>query len=193
MSRIRAADQRRPRGHGRNVRRRGLRLAPVFQKGVSPNQQQATSDLAYEAATGGAEMRGAKRFSALGLIVVGTSTPDHVFPSVACKLQDRLGCRPIAAFDVNAACAGFLTCPEVSPSSSSAQALPNTSLVVGADTMSRIIDYQDRGTCILFGDGAGAFVLSRQRDAGAFSQPLVQRRGALRQALRLRRRLTRGD
>lgn len=125
---------------------------------------QATSDLAYEAAKAALADAGLEA-SALGLIIVGTSTPDHAFPSVACKLQSRLGAGQIAAFDVNAACNGFLTALQVAE-----QFLRNGAaehaLVVGADTMSRIVDYEDRGTCILFGDGAGAFVLSRSETPG---------------------------
>ncbi len=126
--------------------------------------QQATSDLAYEAATAALADAGLDA-SALGLIVVGTSTPDHVFPSVACKLQTRLGCGSVAAFDVNAACTGFITALQVAEQFLRTGAAEHA-LVVGADTMSRIVDYSDRGTCILFGDGAGAFVLSRSDAPG---------------------------
>ena len=126
--------------------------------------EQATSDLAYEAATKALACAGLEP-SALGLIVVGTSTPDHMFPSVACKLQTRLGCNPLAAFDVNAACAGFLTALQTAEQFLRTGAAEHA-LVVGADTMSRIVDYKDRGTCILFGDGAGAFVLSQSDTPG---------------------------
>lgn len=126
--------------------------------------QQATSDLAYEAAK--AALTDANLHpSALGLIVVGTSTPDHPFPSVACKLQARLGARQIAAFDVNAACTGFLSALQVAEQFIRTGSAEHA-LVVGADTMSRIVDYTDRGTCILFGDGAGAFVLSKSDTPG---------------------------
>ncbi len=128
---------------------------------------QATSDLAYEAAKAALADAGLEA-SALGLIVVGTSTPDHPFPSVACKLQTRLGAGQIAAFDVNAACTGFLTALQVAEQFVRTGAAEHA-LVVGADTMSRIVDYEDRGTCILFGDGAGAFVLSRSETPGLLS------------------------
>lgn len=126
--------------------------------------EQATSDLAFEAAKAALADAGLDA-AALGLIVVGTSTPDHPFPSVACKLQTRLGAGQIAAFDVNAACAGFLSALQVAEQFVRTGAAEHA-LVVGADTMSRIIDYTDRGTCILFGDGAGAFVLSRSDTPG---------------------------
>jgi 3-oxoacyl-[acyl-carrier-protein] synthase-3 len=125
---------------------------------------QATSDLAFEAAQ--AALKDARvDASDLGLIVVATSTPDHAFPSVACKLQNRLGAGQIAAFDVNAACNGFLTALQVAEQFLRTGATEHA-LVVGADTMSRIVDYEDRATCILFGDGAGAFVLSRSDTPG---------------------------
>lgn len=126
--------------------------------------EQATSDLAYEAATralADADLDA----SVIDLIVVGTSTPDHSFPSVACKLQTRLGAGKVAAFDVNAACTGFLTALQVAEQFLRTGAAEHA-LVVGADVMSRIVDYRDRSTCILFGDGAGAFVLSRSDTPG---------------------------
>jgi len=126
--------------------------------------EQATSDMAFEAATRALADAGLSA-DALNLIVVGTSTPDHIFPSVACKLQARLGCETVAAFDVNAACTGFLTALQVAEQFLRTGAAEHA-LVVGADTMSRIVDYEDRGTCILFGDGAGAFVLSKSDTPG---------------------------
>ncbi len=125
---------------------------------------QATSDLALEAAK--AALRDAELDpGALGLIVVATSTPDHPFPSVACKLQNGLGAGQVAAFDVNAACNGFLSALQIAEQFLRTGTAEHA-LVVGADTMSRIVDYKDRGTCILFGDGAGAFVLSRSETPG---------------------------
>lgn len=125
---------------------------------------QATSDLAFEAGKLALADAGVAAED-LDLIIVATSTPDHFFPSVACKLQARLGAVRATAFDVNAACAGFLSALQVAEqflrTGTAAQVL-----VVGADTMSRIIDYSDRGTCILFGDGAGAFVLSHSETVG---------------------------
>lgn len=126
--------------------------------------EQATSDLAYEAAKAALTDAGISAAD-LGLIVVGTSTPDHPFPSVACKLQSRLGAGQIAAFDVNAACNGFLSAIQVAEQFLRTGAAEHA-LVVGADTMSRIVDYEDRATCILFGDGAGAFVLSKSDTPG---------------------------
>jgi len=125
---------------------------------------QATSDLAFEAALRALADADLSP-NEVDLIVVGTSTPDHVFPSVACKLQARLGCTHATAFDVNAACAGFLAALQVAEQFVRTGSCEHV-LVVGADTMSRVVDYTDRGTCILFGDGAGAFVLSRGDQPG---------------------------
>ena len=99
------------------------------------------------------------------LIVVGTVTPDMMCPSVAGLVQAGLGCRPIPAFDVTAACSGFLYAVGVGDSFVRSGA-SKTALVIGADTITRVADYTDRNTCILFGDGAGAVVLTADRTAG---------------------------
>ncbi|ADI15728.1 3-oxoacyl-(acyl-carrier-protein) synthase III [Truepera radiovictrix DSM 17093] len=125
---------------------------------------QATSDLAHAAAAAALEDAGTLPES-IDLIVVGTSTPDHAFPSVACKVQARLGCTRATAFDVNAACAGFLSALQVAEQFLRAGGATRA-LVIGADTMSRIVDYSDRTTCILFGDGAGAVVLAKGERPG---------------------------
>ena len=120
---------------------------------------EATSDMAQRAACAALKDAGVSAAD-IDLIVVGTSTPDHHFPSVACKLQASIGCTKAAAFDVNAACAGFISALQIAEQFIRAGSAEHV-LVVGADTMSRILDYTDRATSILFGDGAGAFVLSR--------------------------------
>jgi 3-oxoacyl-[acyl-carrier-protein] synthase-3 len=97
--------------------------------------------------------------SDLDLIVLATATPDETFPSTAVKLQARLGMKRGAAFDVQAVCAGFIFALAVADNALRlGQA--RTALVVGAETFSRILDWQDRSTCVLFGDGAGAIVLN---------------------------------
>lgn len=124
---------------------------------------EATSDLAYPAALAALEHAGLQA-SDIDLLIVATSTPDHPFPPVACQLQARLGCRQITAFDVSATCIGFLSALEIAT-----QFIQNGkhkhALVIGADTLSKLTDYTDRTTCILFGDGAGAFILSRAESA----------------------------
>lgn len=101
------------------------------------------------------------------LLIVGTMTPDLPFPSTACVLQQKLGLRQIPAFDVAAACSGFLYILEVGVAMVRSGAYRNA-LVVGTDKMSSVLDWQDRSTCVLFGDGAGAAVLSRseEKDVG---------------------------
>ena len=128
---------------------------------------ETTCDLAFGAATAALEAAGVAA-SDVDLLIVGTTTPDLIFPSTACLLQDRLGANGCPAFDVNAACSGFiyaLTVADKFIRSGSAR----TALVVGAETLSRMIDWSDRGTCVLFGDGAGAVVLKASDEAGILS------------------------
>ncbi len=116
-----------------------------------------TSDLATEAAKRALERAGMSG-SDLDLIVLATATPDHTFPATAVKVQARLGMKRGAAFDVQAVCSGFIFALAVADNALRlGQA--RTALVIGAETFSRILDWEDRGTCVLFGDGAGALVL----------------------------------
>jgi 3-oxoacyl-[acyl-carrier-protein] synthase III len=117
-----------------------------------------TSDLAFHAARRALERAGMSG-SDLDLIVLATATPDHTFPSTAVKVQARLGMKRGAAFDVQAVCSGFIFALAAADNALRlGQA--RTALVIGAETFSRILDWQDRGTCVLFGDGAGAIVLN---------------------------------
>lgn len=118
---------------------------------------QATSDLAYEASLRAMAAAGITA-DQLDLIIVATITPDMFFPSTACVLQERLGAKKAAAFDLSAACSGFIY-GLASASGFIKMGMYRHVLVVGAETLSRITDYTDRNTCILFGDGAGAVVL----------------------------------
>ncbi|MCB1568228.1 MAG: beta-ketoacyl-ACP synthase 3, partial [Xanthomonadales bacterium] len=115
---------------------------------------QTTSDLAVEAARRALEAAGVQA-NDLDLLVVGTTTPDIIFPSTACLVQHRLGANGCAAFDVNAACSGFIYALGVADKFIRSGAA-KTALVIGAETLSRMLDWNDRGTCVLFGDGAGA-------------------------------------
>lgn len=99
----------------------------------------------------------------IDLIVVGTVTPDMIFPSTACLIQERMGCKRAAAIDVSAACPGFVYSLGIA-SQTIATGMYDTVLVVGAETLSRITDYTDRNTCVLFGDAAGAAVLRPARE-----------------------------
>ena len=116
-----------------------------------------TSDLAVRAAEQALANAGMSG-SDLDLVVVATATPDNTFPATAAKVQARLGMRRGAAFDVQAVCAGFIFALAVADNALRA-GQARTALVIGAETFSRILDWQDRGTCVLFGDGAGALVL----------------------------------
>ena len=117
----------------------------------------ATSDLAVEAARAALEQRGL-RADEIEAILVCTVTPDMLFPSTACLVQDRLGARGAWGFDLIAACSGFLY-GLTTGAQMIASGAHRRVLVIGSDTMSRIVDYTDRATCVLFGDGAGAMLL----------------------------------
>jgi 3-oxoacyl-[acyl-carrier-protein] synthase-3 len=125
---------------------------------------ETTGDLAFYAATHALDAAGVKGAD-IDLIVLGTTTPDLIFPSTACLLQHRLGANGCAAFDVNAACSGFMYALGVADqfirSGQSKRAL-----VVGAETLTRMLDFSDRSTCVLFGDGAGAVVLEPSSEPG---------------------------
>jgi len=133
-------------------------------------EDQATSDLAEQAC------RAAMEAAEVGpedidFIVVGTTTPDLVFPNVGCILQEKLGIHGCPAFSVEAACSGFVYALSI------ADKFVNTgqakcALVVGAETLSRIVDWSDRSTCVLFGDGAGAVVLKPSEEPGIVSSHL---------------------
>ncbi len=110
--------------------------------------------------------------SALDAIIMGTVTPDYLFPSSACVLEDLLGARNVFSFDVGAACSGFLNALAVADSFIRTGQI-NNALVVGSDALSRLLNWQDRGTCILFGDGAGAVVLgASENGSGILSTKL---------------------
>ena len=117
----------------------------------------ATSDMAVEAANAALEQRGISA-SELDVIIVCTVTPDHLFPSTACLVQHRIGAKNVWGFDLIAACCSFLY-GMTTAANLVASGLHNRVMVIGADTMSRIVDYTDRSTCILFGDAAGAFII----------------------------------
>ena len=121
------------------------------------DESQASSDLALEASR--AALAAAQLApSDIDLIIVATSTPDHVFPSTACLLQAKLGIRGCPAFDVQAVCSGFVYALATADSFIRS-GMNRRALIVGTEVFSRIMDWNDRGTCVLFGDGAGAVVL----------------------------------
>jgi 3-oxoacyl-[acyl-carrier-protein] synthase-3 len=123
-----------------------------------------TSHLAIKASQRALDHAGIKA-SELDLIVLATATPDQTFPATATRVQAALGMTRGAAFDVQAVCAGFVYGVSVADSLIK-NGLATTALVIGAETFSRILDWDDRGTCVLFGDGAGAIVLRGEQGAG---------------------------
>jgi len=134
------------------LQRTGIRERHVVDPGV------ATSDLAKPAAEAAMREAGVTP-EQIGFIVVGTTTPDTIFPSTACTLQAKIGAVNAWGFDLGAACSGFTYSMSVGYQMVATGAVEHA-LVVGGDVMSSIIDYTDRATCVLFGDGAGAVVLS---------------------------------
>src|ERR1700685_131684 len=138
------------------MERVGIRERHIVDKGV------ATSDLAVEAAKRALAERGIEA-SELDAIIVGTVTPDMFFPSTACLVQDKLGAKNVWGFDLSGACSAFVYALQTG-----AQFVATGShkkvLVIGADVMSSIIDYTDRATCVIFGDGAGAVLLEPAED-----------------------------
>ena len=131
---------------------------------------ETTCDLAEVASRRALEAAG-KSVEDIDLIVLATTTPDQVFPSTACLLQSRLGNHGAPAFDVQAVCTGFIYAMGVADNFIKAGSA-KCALVVGAETFSRIINWEDRGTCVLFGDGAGAVVLEASDEPGVMSTHL---------------------
>jgi len=131
---------------------------------------QTSSDLALEASRAALAASGVKP-DEIDLIIVATSTPDYVFPSTACLLQAKLGIRNCPAFDVQAVCSGFVYALATADSFIRS-GMNRRALVVGAEVFSRILDWSDRGTCVLFGDGAGAVVLAAGERPGVHASVL---------------------
>jgi 3-oxoacyl-[acyl-carrier-protein] synthase-3 len=134
------------------------------------DESQTSSDLALEASREALQAAGVKA-NDLDLIIVATSTPDYVFPSTACLLQAKLGVRGCTAFDVQAVCSGFVYGLGVADSFVRAGE-SRSALVVGAEVFSRILDWSDRSTCVLFGDGAAAVVLRADARPGVHATVL---------------------
>ncbi len=135
---------------------------------ASPGE--TTCDLAEQAARQALDAAGIDKDD-IGLIVVATTTPDRVFPSTACLLQQRLDIHGCPAFDVQAVCTGFIYALSIADKFIRTGTV-RYALVLGAETMSRVVDWTDRGTCILFGDGAGAVVLEASEEPGILSTHL---------------------
>ncbi len=146
------------------VERTGIRARHFAAPDVS------ASDLALEAAKNALQAAGVQAKD-IDLIIVATSTPDMVFPSTACILQNKLGANGCAAFDVQAVCSGFVYALSIADSMIQTGAA-NKALVIGSEVFSRILDFTDRTTCVLFGDGAGAVVLEASDTPGILATDL---------------------
>ncbi len=144
--------------------RTGIKKRHIAQEG------ETTCDLAEQAARRAMEAAG-KGPEDIDLIVLATTTPDQIFPSTACLLQSRLDIHGCAAFDVQAVCTGFVYAMGVADNFIKAGSA-KCALVVGAETFSRILNWEDRGTCVLFGDGAGAVILEKSDEPGVLSTHL---------------------
>lgn len=142
------------------VKRTGIRERRI-------SDGEGTVDLAYRAALNALNNSGYTKDD-IDLIVVATISPDKMMPSTACSIQQRLGCTNAAAFDISAACSGFVYSLIVASSLIKCTE-KKRALVIGAELLSRMVDWTDRGTCILFGDGAGAAVIELSDDEGILS------------------------
>ncbi len=136
--------------------RTGIKERRILEEG------KGNADMAYAASVRALKDAGIEA-SDLDAIIMGTVTPDYPFPSSACVLEDMLGARGVFSFDVNAACSGFLNALSVADAFIRAGRIQKA-LVVGSDALSRLLNWHDRGTCILFGDGAGAVVVGASND-----------------------------
>jgi 3-oxoacyl-[acyl-carrier-protein] synthase-3 len=141
--------------------RTGIRQRHIVAEG------ETTGDLAFQAAQKALAEAGVKA-SELDLIILGTTTPDIIFPSTACLVQHRLGANGCAAFDVNAACSGFVYALGIADKFIRSGQSKKV-LVIGAETLTRMVDWTERETCVLFGDGAGAVVLEASAEPGIYA------------------------
>ncbi|MDO8140529.1 MAG: beta-ketoacyl-ACP synthase III [Candidatus Brocadiales bacterium] len=135
------------------VQRTGIKERRIVENGVT------TSDIATQASLRAMEDAGVSPKD-LDMIITSTITPDHIFPSTSCYIQQKIGATRACAFDILAACAGFIYAMSIGQSFVNSGAM-KTVLVVGAECLSKITDYTDRTTCVLFGDGAGAVIIQR--------------------------------
>ena len=118
---------------------------------------QTTASLATEAALNALAVANLNPLD-IDLIIVATSSPEHLFPATACLVQNSIGANKAGAFDLSAACSGFMYALNMATQAIQTESMRNA-LVIGSETLSRLTNWEDRSTCVLFGDGAGAFVL----------------------------------
>jgi 3-oxoacyl-[acyl-carrier-protein] synthase-3 len=140
------------------------------------SEEETTASLARDAALNALRVANLNPAS-VDLIIVSTSSPEHAFPATACLVQDRIGASHAGAFDLSAACSGFIFALNMATQAIRSGSIQNA-LVIGAETLSRFVDWEDRNTCILFGDGAGAFVLQAGDEPGGVLSAVMRSDGS---------------
>ncbi|MBN1451111.1 MAG: ketoacyl-ACP synthase III [Anaerolineales bacterium] len=150
--------------------RTGIRERHIVDEG------QTTASLAVEASIKALQVANL-RPTDIDLIICSTSTPEHIFPATACLVQDRIGATKAGAFDLLAACSGFIYAINMAAQSIRSGSIQNA-LIIGSETLSRFVNWQDRNTCILFGDGAGAFVLQASEMPGGVLSAVMHSDGS---------------
>jgi 3-oxoacyl-[acyl-carrier-protein] synthase-3 len=137
---------------------------------------QTTATLAIEAGLNALSQANLKPID-VDLIIVSTSSPEYIFPATACLVQDAIGASHAGAFDLSAACSGFIYALNMGAQAIKTSSVRNA-LIIGAETLTRLVDWKDRNTCILFGDGAGAFVLQASPDPGGVLSAVMRSDGS---------------
>jgi 3-oxoacyl-[acyl-carrier-protein] synthase III len=140
------------------------------------NDEESTASLAKDAALNALKVANLNPDD-VELIIVSTSSPEHLFPATACLVQDQIGATHAGAFDLLAACSGFIYALNMATQAIRSGSVHNA-IVIGAETLSRLVDWEDRNTCILFGDGAGAFVLQAGDDPGGLLSAVMRSDGS---------------
>ena len=137
---------------------------------------QTTADLATEASLNALQCANLRPID-LDLIILATSSPDHIFPATACLVQDQIGALKAGAFDLSAACSGFIFALDMASQAIRSGSIENA-LVIGAETLSKFVNWKDRNTCVLFGDGAGAFILQASDEPGGLISSVLRSDGS---------------
>jgi 3-oxoacyl-[acyl-carrier-protein] synthase-3 len=140
------------------------------------SEEESTASLAMDAALNALRVANLNPGD-IELIIVSTSSPEHVFPATACLVQDRIGATHAGAFDLSAACSGFIFAMNMATQAIRSGSIKNA-VVIGAETLSRFVNWEDRDTCILFGDGAGAFVLQAGDEPGGVLSAVMRSDGS---------------
>ncbi len=140
------------------------------------SEEESTASLAKDAALNALQVANLNPTD-IELIIVSTSSPEHAFPATACLVQDRIGATHAGAFDLSAACSGFIYALNMATQAIRSGSVKNA-IIIGAETLSRFVDWEDRNTCVLFGDGAGAFVLQAGEETGGVLSAVMRSDGS---------------